>query len=229
MNEKVSSSIPEAEAVIDTTPDNGQEGRIIMPEAERARISKESKKEEAWYSGEPFSSWEEVEVAVNEGLLVPVADSDHYKVSANAVEGGRYLTPVAKKMLDLVAGEWSKKMKRKGEDIDSLFLIVTSMTRIVSYQDGLSKKGFPTADSSNPRKSTHLRGGTFDLAFKWLKENRSVAYKILLEVLRDLHKKEQINLIEETTIGVLHVCVNPDKAKRRSSSRRLAGTGSAKR
>lgn len=172
---------------------------------ELERIMEQQRVEVPWWENTPnMETVADIEKAVEGGSAVIVPDEGTgYKVSANVKPEFRVLEKNTKTALDEVAEEWLRGLEERGLSDPKLFLIISSLARTTEFQKELIAKGYPAAE-----QSTHTHLGAFDIASKWLSENRPEVLDVLTEVLNKIKAENRINFIEEPSIGAYHIAFN---------------------
>ena len=166
---------------------------------ELQRILAEQRRELEWWGDQPaMESAEDIRAAIERGdaAWVP-AEGVGYKISAKVPEEFRALDADALATLQGIAAEWKEGMKD-----DKLFLVVSSLARTLEYQQQLIARGYPAAENS-----THTKLGAFDIATRWLEENRPDALAVLEKVIAARADRDELNFIREPEVGAWHVAV----------------------
>jgi hypothetical protein len=181
-----------------------------VPDAERERIMLESKIEQEWLSAIPVMYLqEELTQAVEAGAALRVPDrGDGFELSPGIPEEFRVLRPEAKVVLDAVVKEWQRRCMEQGLEMKDVYLRITSLARTVEYETYLQSRGYPVVG-----EGSHTKLMAFDILVSWLEKFAPAHLEILSRILLDLHNVKRVNLINEPTVGVYHVAVNPQYAK----------------
>ena len=180
-------------------------GAMHTPEEERQAIRAAQEVERTWWeSTQPYATTADLTQSLERGELVPIVDSESFRVSENIPKQFHTLTPNGAFLLREISSTWRARMVEKKLRTEETFLVISSLTRPSDYQNELREKGFPTAD-----ESSHERGVAFDIGAAWFREHYPEALETLFEVLGAFQTKGYINYIDEPTVGVVHVAMSP--------------------
>jgi hypothetical protein len=172
------------------------------------RILEQQQVEQKWWGNQPaMETADDTAREVENGKAVVVPDEGiGYKISAKVKPEFRVLEKNTYSLLKSVAEKWLEKAGASGADTSNLFLVVSSLARTQEFQRELIKQGYPAAENS-----THVKLGAFDIATRWLEENKPELLEILTSILQELQQQGEANFIEEPTIGAHHVAFNRTK------------------
>lgn len=181
-----------------------------VPTDERTRIIDEAQIEREWLRGiATMYTQAELLQSIEAGVAQRMPNSGTgYELSVGIPDELRVLRPEAKVVLEMVAGEWQHRCVAQGLDIKNVYLRITSLARTVEYERYLATQGYPIVG-----EGSHTKLMAFDIYVSWLEVNAPEHWNILTQILHDLHKTERVNIINEPSVGVCHVAVNPHHAK----------------
>ncbi|HYF04713.1 MAG TPA: DUF5715 family protein [Patescibacteria group bacterium] len=197
----------------------GDTSSYSVPETsteEMERILQEQQREKVWYKHIPsLLTSKDIEHAVEQKKAVRLSQvGKWYKISDKTPSEFWVLDPQTAELLSDITTEWGKRListnlaTEEGTDKKgNPFLAITSLARTVEYQQQLQEQGYPAADGED---STHTKLAAFDIWIGWLRKEKPELYKPLEEILKRLQREGKINLIEETSIEVLHIARNPN-------------------
>ncbi len=105
----------------------------------------------------PLKNTDDINSAVKSGKLISAGTgSDDLYYFHNVQRENRYLTPLAKYGLELVASRFQQKLNQHKSGLPTVKLAVSSVIRTVDYQQKIFGRKFV---------STHSYGGCFDIFF----------------------------------------------------------------
>ncbi len=176
----------------------------VTPDEEFTRIKSEQHREQEWWAEQPkMHTSEDILARVESGHVRRLPDVGiGYKISGKVREDFRYLDNAAADLLEIIASQWERKVAKYGLG-ENLFLVVSSLARTEEFQQQLIEQGYPAVENS-----THTKLGAFDIAIQWFEQNRPELLSVLREVLKEMDSN-QVNTIEEPTIGALHIAAKP--------------------
>ena len=119
---------------------------------------KDSATEAAKHGVVPLTNIDEINANIKSGKLVTVdSPGDKLYYFHNVQKEYRYLSPLGKGGLELVAARFQKKLNERKSGLPIVKLAVSSVIRTVDYQEKIFGKKFV---------STHSFGGCFDIFFE---------------------------------------------------------------
>lgn len=187
--------------------------------AEYARVMRETEKEREWHQKARIKNIKasaDVQRLADGGGLVRLLPPEQ-----TVVERGRnigrgeffevvcenpYVSPHMAQTWEKITTTYVEKLRGLGLDPAECRLRVTSAVRSQERQAELVAEGYPAA-----LLSSHTKGEAMDVYFKWLAENKPKHAEALMETLRDMALRNEINyVIEHQKAGdVLHIARNP--------------------
>ena len=178
---------------------------LTTPKSELERILASQKAEVLWWRDRPtMSSAEDLQKALESGVASFVPEIGiGYRISEKVPKEFRILEKETLNLLNKIASEWTEGIK--GEGGEEIFLVVSSLARTADYQRKLIDAGYPAAENS-----THTKLGAFDIAFRWLEENRPQALQKLRDIISPIVAESKANFIIEEAVGVYHIAHNPN-------------------
>lgn len=172
-----------------------------MTRAELRRFGIETQIEKKWWGHVPrIRDDRMLEQACNEGLVVPVRNTAHCRVSENVPKRYRVLAPQAHMLLLRITKRWLEQNQITRE----LFIVVSSLTRPTSYQQKLIRQGMPVMDFCS-----HERGLAFDLSTLQLEIHAPASTHSLWEVLEHGKRTGVLNAVRKPHAHTFHVAVSP--------------------
>ncbi len=127
------------------------------------------------YGVQPYRNTGQITADVKAGKLVSIdGDTDQLYYFHNVKKDYRYLVPLAKKGLQLLAKRFNENLQKRKKGLPPVKLAVSSVIRPVDYQKELFDRAFV---------STHSFGTTFDIFFE--------DFMVSLPLPKDLKKGEK--------------------------------------
>ncbi len=178
----------------------------ISPD-ERLRIGEEQSIETSWWSDAPkMQTVTDIESAIESGAAVRVPEEgEGYRLSPGVREEFRALDRRAFELMESIAIAWNQAIHAKYQDLEPVYLRITSLARTVEYQEELALRGYPAAADS-----THTRLGAFDILSSFLEKNHPYLLRDLDSILTELQAAGRINWIREPEVGAYHIALNPN-------------------